>query len=220
MVHPRWAHRLPALILVAGLGAGAACSGSPAAAGAPKSTAKAEDAMLDFARCMRDHGIDMPDPDTSGDGPGVVTFKAPASGSSDAPDIDSNKFKDANEACRKLLGDAGPQNMSPKQQQEAQDQALAFSRCMRDHGVDMPDPTFGSDGGMTMKIDGSSGVDPSDPKFVAAQQACGSAFGPKGAKGGPGFAVSGKTGSSSGDGGPGRGGGMVFGGAVSAGGGK
>ena len=216
MVQPRRLYRLPALVLVvAGLGAGAACSGSPSAAGAPKSKAKAEDAMLAFARCMRDHGIDMPDPDTSGGGPGVVTFKAPASASAggDAPDLDSTKFKDANEACRKLLGDAGPQNMSPKQQQEAQDQALAFSRCMRDHGVNMPDPTFGSDGMVSMKIDGGSGIDPSDPKFEAAQQACGSAFGPKGAKGGPGLAVSGSSGSKvSAGGGATSGGVMVFGG--------
>ena len=36
-----------------------------------KSDKDPEDAMLDFARCMREHGVDMPDPDTSGGGPGV-----------------------------------------------------------------------------------------------------------------------------------------------------
>jgi hypothetical protein len=105
--------------------------------------------------------------------------------------------------------------MSPKQQQEMQDQALAFSRCMREHGINMPDPTFGSEGQMTMKIDQASGVDPSDPKFEAAQQACGSAFGPAGAKGGPGLSVSGKA-DSTGGGQGGPSGAVFFGGATSA----
>ena len=30
--------------------------------------------------------------------------------------------------------------------QEMQDAALAFARCMRQHGVDMPDPTFTDNG--------------------------------------------------------------------------
>ncbi len=219
MVHPRRFRRLPALVLVvAGLGAGAACSGSgggPSGQSAAKAKTRAEDAMLAFARCMRDHGVDMPDPDTSGGGPGVVTFHAGAAG--DGPDPGSDTFKTANDACQKLLGDAGPQNLSPKQQQEMQDQALAFSRCMREHGVNMPDPTFDGEGHTTMKLDGDSGIDPSDPKFEAAQQACGSAFGPKGAKGGPGLAVS-SGGKLSGDtpGGGKAGGIMVFGGAGAA----
>ena len=212
MVHVRRLHRLPALILLtAGLGAGVACSspgsGSPngvasvKTAGAkstgsdqtaPKDKGKLnpEDAMLAFARCMREHGIDMPDPDTSGGGPGVVKFGSAGTDGSKL-DSDRQKFQDADKACHDLLGDAGPQNMSPQQRQEAQDQALAFSRCMREHGVNMPDPTFDGQGHVTMKIDSGRGIDPSDPKFEAAQQACGSTFGPGGAKGGPGLSVSG-----------------------------
>jgi hypothetical protein len=211
MDHPRRLHRLPVLILLAaGLGAGVACSGSgpgspngvasiktPADKGngsdraAKKDTSKAnaEDAGLAFARCMREHGVDMPDPDASGGG-GMVTFGG-TSASGTKIDVDMQKFQDADKACRDLLGDAGPQKMSPKQQQEAQDQALGFSRCMREHGVNMPDPTFGGQGQVTMRIDGASGIDPSDPKFEAAQQACGSAFGPAGAKAGAGLSVNG-----------------------------
>ena len=93
---------------------------------------------------------------------------------------------------------------------------MAFSRCMREHGVNMPDPNFDGQGMMTMKIDDSSGIDPSDPKFEAAQQACGSAFGPAGAKAGAGLSVG--SGSKIGGGGKGGGAGgvMVFGGAPSA----
>src|SRR5581483_562155 len=226
MPNLRRSYRLPVLLLLAaGLATGAACGGSGSGSNDGVASIKTasdkktdsdstdkdkngkktnpEDAMLAFARCMREHGVDMPDPDTSGDG--VVTFSASASGDGGsggaAPiDIEGDKFKEANEACRDLMGDAGPMNMTPEQQQEMQDQALAFSRCMREHGINMPDPTFGEGGGMMMKIDKDSGIDPSDPKFEEAQQACGSAFGPAGAKGGS-FSVGGKgEGASKGDG--------------------
>ena len=47
--------------------------------------------------------------------------------------------------------------------------ALEFARCMRQHGIDMPDP--GSNGGIVVK-DGPNTVKPDDPKFKAAEQAC------------------------------------------------
>lgn len=236
MTHARRSYRLPVLVLLAaGLAAGAACGGpgsgsnngvaSIKAAGDKEPDADAdkqddtktnpEDAMLAFARCMREHGIDMPDPDTSGGGPGVVTFRAGGAASAGTKlDADTSTFAEAHEACKDLMGDAGPINMSPQQQQEMQDQALAFSRCMREHGINMPDPTFDG-GGVMMKIDGDSGFDPSDPKFDEAQRACGSAFGPAGAKGGPGLSVGGGQ-----AGGAESGGGLIIGGAAPAGGGK
>ena len=233
-------HRLPILILLAaGLAAGAACGGSGSGSNNGVASIKnvsdknsgsdsdgkdkdkngkknPEDAMLEFARCMRENGVDMPDPDTSG-GRGVVTFKAEgSSGSASAAgskiDGDSGTFQKAHEACKDLMGDAGPMNMTPEQQQEMQDQALAFSRCMREHGINMPDPTFDG-GGVMMKIDGDSGFDPSDPKFEEAQKACGSAFGPAGAKAGAGLSVGGGKAD-------GAKGGMVMVGPRTAGGGK
>jgi hypothetical protein len=217
--------RLPVLILLAaGLAAGSACAGSDhqaEKAGDGKKT-NPEDAMLAFARCMREHGVDMPDPDTSGGHGGVMTFSASASaGDADSDaglDPGADGFQAANEACKDLLGDMGPQNMSPEQSKEMQDQALAFSRCMREHGVNMPDPNFDGEGHVMMKIDDSTGVDPSDPDFEAAQQACGSAFGPAGAKGGAGFSVGGGT--VDGAKGGGKSGMVVIGGGIPAGGAK
>ncbi len=59
--------------------------------------------------------------------------------------------------------------------------ALAFSRCMRQHGItNFPDP--GSGGGL--RIDSSSGIDPESPRFQAAQQACRSLL-PRGAEPNP-----------------------------------
>jgi hypothetical protein len=217
VIHARRSHRLPIhILLAAGLAASAACGGTGSGSdngvasirnvsdknsgSAPDGEENPEDAMLEFARCMRENGVDMPDPDTSG-GPGVVRFRAGASGGSASVagaeiDVDSGTFQKAHEACKDLMGDAGPMNMSPEQQQEMQDRALAFSRCMREHGINMPDPTFDG-GGVMMKLDPDSGFDPSDPKFEEAREACGSAFGPAGGKAGT-VVVGGAAGSTGG----------------------
>jgi len=53
--------------------------------------------------------------------------------------------------------------------------ALAFSQCMREHGVpDFPDPQTTGDGHFGVRINGgpSSTLDPSSTQFQAAQQAC------------------------------------------------
>lgn len=48
---------------------------------------------------------------------------------------------------------------------------LAYSRCMRAHGVpNFPDPTIQSGGGFSISL--PQGVDPRSPQFQAADQAC------------------------------------------------
>ncbi len=50
-------------------------------------------------------------------------------------------------------------------------QALKYSRCMRSHGLsDFPDP--GAGGGIQLSGGPNSDLNPSDPTFVAAQNAC------------------------------------------------
>jgi hypothetical protein len=41
--------------------------------------------------------------------------------------------------------------------------ALAYARCMRQHGIDMPDPKFDAQGHVQQQLPG--GVGPDDPKF-------------------------------------------------------
>jgi hypothetical protein len=51
----------------------------------------------------------------------------------------------------------------------------AFAKCMRSHGImDFPDPTTGPDGGVGIILKGGRGsdLDPNNPRFNAAQQAC------------------------------------------------
>jgi hypothetical protein len=55
-------------------------------------------------------------------------------------------------------------------------EALKFSQCMRSHGVpNFPDPT--STGGID--INSNSGINPNNPQFQAAQNACQRYFGPR-----------------------------------------
>lgn len=54
---------------------------------------------------------------------------------------------------------------------------VAYSRCMRSHGVsDFPDPTTPAGGGVAFSINGGGGSDlnPSNPTYKTANRACGS----------------------------------------------
>jgi hypothetical protein len=55
---------------------------------------------------------------------------------------------------------------------EGREAALAFAKCMRDQGIDMPDPQFDENGGAQIRIGRGSGIDINDPKFRKAQEAC------------------------------------------------
>ena len=51
----------------------------------------------------------------------------------------------------------------------------AYSRCMRSHGIsDFPDPTTSPGGGVGLSLNGGPGTDlnPSNPRFNAANQTC------------------------------------------------
>jgi hypothetical protein len=123
-----------------------------------------EEAQLAHAECMREHGVDFPDPNAQGD----VHI-----GPEQAEDPD---FRDAEEACEPLLEAAmGDFQPDPEEEARMQEQALAFSECMRDHGIDFPDPVF-EEGGARVRIGGGPGeepaFDPEDPAFQEAQEAC------------------------------------------------
>lgn len=127
-----------------------------------------EEGALAFAKCMRQHGVDMPDPQV-GDRGGTVRI-GPGPGG-DAPDFESDEFKKADAACRHHLRDAGPSNLSPEQQAAMRDAGVRFARCMRERGVDVPDPD--SDGGVIVRRGGEGkGPRPDDPDFQAAEKEC------------------------------------------------
>jgi len=117
-----------------------------------------------LAQCMRSHGVpNFPDPSASGE---------LSIGAGSGIDPRSPKFQRAMQACQKLLPNGG--QPSPQQVAKAQKAALAFSQCMRKHGVkDFPDPTF-SGNSIQMRITGRPGSDlnPNSPTFQRARTAC------------------------------------------------
>lgn len=132
-----------------------------------------EEAMLAFTECMRENGVDVPDPEFSEDGEGGPRIQMGPGGDFDPNDPD---FQAAQEKCRSHLeGIQG--RFDPENQEAFQDAALEFAQCMRDQGVDFPDPQFqegpGGGGGMLF---GGEGIDPNDPDFQAAQEECQQVF--------------------------------------------
>lgn len=141
-------------------------STSPSGGSAPSSgslTLKVQNGEK-FAQCMRKNGVpSFPDPSSSG---------ALSIGSSSGIDPRSPKFQKAQQTCQKLLPNGG--RPSPQQLAKMQQATLAFSACMRRHGLkDFPDPTF-SGGNAALRLKGGPGsdLDPNSPAFQAAQKAC------------------------------------------------
>jgi len=164
--------------------AGNGTTTTTAAASADTNQADAEQAMLDFASCMREHGIDMPDPQFNGSGGGI--FTAGKEGA-DNP-VDKAKLDDAQQACQSYL-DKVKQNappMDPAKLEEEKQRLLDFAQCMRDHGIDFPDPQISTaDGGLQVQM-GGPGLDADSPAFKEANDTCSTQVGMPTPQGGPG----------------------------------
>ncbi|GAA3618092.1 hypothetical protein GCM10022419_124530 [Nonomuraea rosea] len=137
-------------------GASVASAGSPAATTSAASTASGNDGGLKFAQCMRENGIEMPDPEGSD---GRIQVRLPEG-------ADPQKAKTAMEQCKQHLPNGGEPEQADPQKLEQQ---RKFAQCMRDNGVPkFPDPD--ASGGFKMGPD--TGMDPNDPKVQAARQTC------------------------------------------------
>jgi hypothetical protein len=147
---------------VASLGGSATTTTSGSNAGGGKDLSNDFRQALAFARCMRQHGLpNMPDPQLMGDG---IAQPFPRGAGPNDP-----KVKAAQQACRQHLPDGGQvQRPSPQEQQEA----LAFARCMRQHGINMPDPQITAEG-VLLDEQLPRGVRKDDPRLKAAERACG-----------------------------------------------
>jgi hypothetical protein len=179
---------------VATLGGGSDSSSSSSSA----SQQSFEDALVAYTKCMREHGVDMPDPQFSSndDGKGgfaVMGGPANASDGGGLTDPNGAAFKAADEACKPIL-DAATKDMpkpSPEELAKQRDQALAFAKCMRDHGVDMPDPTFDDNGAISIAIPSAGGGGPDPQKVTGPDQAFQDAAKACQQDGGPGLVVNG-----------------------------
>ena len=143
-----------------------------------------EEAMLAYAQCMRDHGIEMDDPQFGADS-GRFGF---GPGGADA-DFDplSTEFQSAMDACGNVLEAMRPES-DPEEEAERAEQQLVIAGCMRELGWDFPDPASGGGFGAQIRFIQEAGIDPQDPDFQTDISACqaesGLDFGPPGTGGG------------------------------------
>lgn len=149
------------LILVAAAailsaGALAACGSTEES---PDGTAARPDdeQQLAFARCMREAGIDIPDPGTGGR---PTRVRIPRN-------VSPTKLEATMQACRKKTG-GGPPELTDEQRTEMRDAALKFAKCMRAHGANVADPTVGPGGDMLLRRRAEADT----PAFRRAMEAC------------------------------------------------
>jgi hypothetical protein len=129
---------------------------------------------LAYSRCMRAHGVEnFPDPNSKGE---IQLNATPGNGLGP----DDPQMQAATKACQSLM--PGP---SDAERQRLYESGLKFARCMRSHGVQMPDPQPPSAGGVPDTQSSSrpsqggsgpstegSGPDPNSPQFQPALEAC------------------------------------------------
>jgi hypothetical protein len=140
---------------------------------APDSLAEAEGAMLEFTQCLRDQGIDVDDPTIGPDGSlqlPPIEFAIEGDGT-EGEEPDFSAFEAMIAPCEELLGSVGSVG-SNADAVGFEDALVEYSQCMRDNGIDMPDPDFSSEGGI-IDLD-MSGAD--EDEFEAADAVCRSVF--------------------------------------------
>jgi hypothetical protein len=113
-------------------------------------------AMNAFARCARTHGVPVPDADPNGQIPGIDTIK--------------NKYINTPQG-HSVLTDCARQLRAARQLNDAahavdRQGLLRFARCMRAHGVPVPDPGPNGDVAVRVRIDKRS------PQVQGAARIC------------------------------------------------
>ncbi|WP_314140123.1 hypothetical protein [uncultured Plantibacter sp.] len=133
----RPAGRLAALIAIPLLiGSLAACaSGSPGSepgSKTPSTVQSFEDWQLAFASCMRDEGVDMPDPGKDGSGAAISLG-----------DADAEAFTAASKTCTDKLGAPPAPAGGDVPVSDRFEEQLQMAECFRENGIDVPDPVKG-----------------------------------------------------------------------------
>ena len=102
------------------------CSpGSMADSAASASATSGDDYLLKMAKCMRDKGIDVSDPDANGN----VQFP------------DNEAATKAAQECEQIVGPApGTEDLAKP---ETQQDLVKAAECLRKEGYDVPDPSAG-----------------------------------------------------------------------------
>lgn len=172
-------------LALAACGSSASTSSGTLSAGQAGSGANYQ-TRLNFAKCMRAHGVNVPDPSANGGPPAGAT----GGGGFRSLRSDPN-FRSASQACAKFrVGGFG--NISSAQRAQFQQAAVKFAECMRAHSINIPDPSSNGAGGFGIFRD-ITPTERQSPQFQTAIKACASTLpfrrgaggGPPGAGGGP-----------------------------------
>ncbi|MEU4834473.1 hypothetical protein [Streptosporangium sp. NPDC023615] len=148
--------------------ASVADTGEPPPGVSPSASPTASPDPLAFARCMRENGIDMADPEPGG--PARINVRSK----------DKGALEKAHKACSRYMGGGeGRGRVDP----EAHDRLLAFARCMRENGVDMADPEPGDGRVMIRRPEG--GEEASEKAHKACERHLPGRPGGSGDPGGP-----------------------------------
>jgi hypothetical protein len=132
----------------------AACSGGGGSDGGTTDN-KTQDVLLQYAQCMRDNGVNLPDP-VAGD-PGSLY---------QGVDKSSASFVAANKVCGHFLEGVVQErdNQDQQDQQQQDDQLLQLAQCLRQHGINVKDPVPGQGFG--------TDLDRTDPTVAKVLQSC------------------------------------------------
>jgi hypothetical protein len=116
------------------------------------------DQMRAYAKCMREHGIDMKDPDPNSSGGGGISVDSEA---------EKQQVDKANAACKHLMPNGGE---GEKPTAEDLDQARKTAKCLREHGIEVKEPTMENP---NISVDAGSGANDNDPdKLEKAMEEC------------------------------------------------
>lgn len=104
--------------------------GSAPSAQGENADQKFTDWQVKYAQCMREEGIDMPDP--SGDGSMTLDLGA----------TDAESYEKASGTCMSKVG--APPSRDGRSAEQVQSEGLKVAQCLRDAGYDYKDPEPGA----------------------------------------------------------------------------
>jgi hypothetical protein len=138
---------------IAGCGGSDEGSADDPAAAESQSDNDRDTARAKLEQCLRENGFEPPS--EGGGGGGLAQLS----------EADRQELQDAiTGPCAEYREDAVG-DISPEQQQEFQDARAKFTDCMRDEGIELPEPSQGGGGGLAQ-------LDADDPDVQAAMEKC------------------------------------------------
>lgn len=130
-----------------------------------------EEITTEFTTCLREHGFSTADPTLNADGSIDLESLRDSILQDPVFDINSESTVRVFEDCLPLLEDATfATTPSQEDQIELQDNLLEFAQCIRDNGIDVPDPEFSGDPRQAMQSMFEDVI--STPKLEEAVSSC------------------------------------------------